>query len=164
MDFKEIDEPGQLKKRSHFLMDMDQFHLATPLSDDAVTPRQFAQTIAIDELHAGQIDQKLFAAFAGEDVHQVAQLSAAIVQREPSRDVDNHDPIEFSGRDLKAHRRCSSLFLRGSYASENLLSSQIAVDRRRVYRSPKFKTGGLSGAGAIRWEYGGRIFRSRGRR
>ena len=56
MDLEEVDEPGEFKKRLYSRVDMNQFHLAAHLSDDAVAAGQFAQTIAVDEIHASQID------------------------------------------------------------------------------------------------------------
>jgi len=41
-------------------------------------PGQFAQAIAVNEIHAREVDQKLLVAVAGEDMNKVAQLSAAV--------------------------------------------------------------------------------------
>ena len=38
MDLEEVDEPGQLEKGLYSLVDMEQFHFAACLPDDAVTP------------------------------------------------------------------------------------------------------------------------------
>ena len=110
MDLEEVDYPGQLKKGLYFLVYMDQFHLTAHLPDDAITARQFAQTIAVDEIHAGKIDQELLAAGAGEDMDQVAKLSATVAQREPANDIHHNDVIQFSCGDLKTRGRLQLTF------------------------------------------------------
>src|SRR5438105_3884713 len=70
VDFEEIDQPGQLQQGAHSLLDMDEFHLAAHLPDHAVTSGQFAQAIAVHEIHAREVDQELLAAVSGEDVNQ----------------------------------------------------------------------------------------------
>jgi len=110
MDVEEVDEPGQLKQGLHFLVDMDQLHLSARLPHDAVTPGEFAQTVAVDEIDAGKIDQKLLAAVAGEHVDQVAKLSATVAQCEPADNIDHDDSIQFSGRNLKSHSRFAARF------------------------------------------------------
>jgi hypothetical protein len=57
---------------------MDKLHVAARLPDTAKAPGQFAQAIAVNEIHAREIDQKLLVAVAGEDMNKVAQLSAAV--------------------------------------------------------------------------------------
>jgi hypothetical protein len=57
---------------------MDKFHVAARLPHAAKTPCQFAQAIAVNEIHAFEIDQELLVAVAGEDMNKVAQLSATV--------------------------------------------------------------------------------------
>jgi|SRR5579862_522052 len=110
MNLEEFDEPGQLEKSLHFLVDTDQFHFATHLPDDAVTPSQFSQAIAVDEIHPGKIDQELLAPAAGIDVNQVTKLGPTLTQREPSHNIHHNDPIVFSCRYLKTHSRLPFVF------------------------------------------------------
>lgn len=82
---------------------MDKFHLAARLPDAAKAPGQFAQAIAVNEIHALEIDQELLVAVAGEDMNQVAQLSATVRQRESSHNINHDDAIALSRCDLKTH-------------------------------------------------------------
>ena len=93
---------------------MDKFHVAARLPDAAKAPGQFAQAIAVNEIHALEIDQELLVAVAGEDMNKVAQLSATVSQRESSHNIDHNDAIELSRCDLKTH--ICWLFLPESYA------------------------------------------------
>lgn len=115
VNFEEIDQPGQLQQGLHPLMDVDQFHLPARLPDNAIAAGQFAQAIAVHEIHAGQIDKELLAAVAGKDVHQVTQLGAAVTQRQPAHTIYHHNAIEFSGLDLERH----SWFAAGYFAGES---------------------------------------------
>jgi hypothetical protein len=82
---------------------MDQFHVAARLPDTAKAAGQFAQAIAVNEIHAREIDQELFVAVAGVDMNKVAQLSATVSQRESSHNIDHNDAISLSRCDLKTH-------------------------------------------------------------
>src|SRR5579863_1572748 len=124
VDLEEIDESGQFKKGLYFLVNADQFHLPAHLPDDAVTPRQFSQAIAIDEIDPGKIDQELLAPVAGENVDQVTKLRATIAQREPSHNIHHNDATPLSSRYLKTHSRLQCILAPGSYAWLSLLSSK----------------------------------------
>src|SRR5438094_3695382 len=96
---------------------MDKFHVAARLPDAAKAPGQFAQAIAVNEIHALEIDQELLVAVAGEHMNKVAQLSATISQRESSHNIDHNDAIVLSRCDLKTHICLAGrLFLSESYA------------------------------------------------
>ena len=82
---------------------MDKFHIAARLPDAAKAPGQFAQAIAVNEIHALKIDQELLVAVAGEDMNKVAQLSATVSQRESSHNIDHNDALALSRCDLKIH-------------------------------------------------------------
>jgi hypothetical protein len=82
---------------------MDKFHVAARLPDAAKAPGQFTQAIAVNEIHALEIDQELLVAVAREDMNKVAQLSATVSQRESSHNIDHNDAIELSRCDLKTH-------------------------------------------------------------
>jgi hypothetical protein len=82
---------------------MDKFHIAARLPDAAKAPGQFAQAIAVNEIHALKIDQELLVAVAGEDMNKVAQLSATVSQRKSSHNIDHNDVIALSRFDLKTH-------------------------------------------------------------
>jgi len=82
---------------------MDKFHVAARLPDAAKAPGQFAQTIAVNEIQALEIDQELLVAVPGEDMNKVAQLSATVSQRESSHNIDHNDAINLSRCDLKTH-------------------------------------------------------------
>jgi hypothetical protein len=74
VDIEQVVYPGHLKKGLHPRVDMDKFHVAARLPDAAKAPGQFAQAIAVNEIHALEIDQELLVAVAGEDMNKVAQL------------------------------------------------------------------------------------------
>jgi hypothetical protein len=57
---------------------MDKFHVSARLPDAAKAPGEFAQAIAVNEIHAREIDQELLVAVAGEHMNKVAQLSATV--------------------------------------------------------------------------------------
>ncbi len=102
---------------------MDKFHVAARLPDAAKAPGQFAQPIAVNEIHALEIDQELLVAVAGEDMNQVAQLSATVSQRESPHNIDHNDATALSRCDLKTHICFAGwLFLPESYASLSLPS------------------------------------------
>jgi len=82
---------------------MDKFHVAARLPDTAKAAGQFAQAIAVNEIHALEIDQELLVPVAGEHMNKVAQLSATISQGESSHNIDHNDAIALSGCDLKTH-------------------------------------------------------------
>jgi len=82
---------------------MDKFHVAARLPDAAKAPGQFAQAIAINEIHALEIDQELLVAVAGKDMNKIAQLSATVSQGESSHNIDHNDSITLSRCDLKTH-------------------------------------------------------------
>jgi hypothetical protein len=104
---------------------MDQFHVAARLPDAAKAPGQFAQAIAVNEIHALEIDQELLMPVAGEDMNQIAQLSATVSQRESSHNIHHNDAIAFSRCDLKTHIGFAGwLFLPESYAWLSLPSRQ----------------------------------------
>ena len=82
---------------------MDKFHVAARLPDTAKAAGQFAQAIAVNEIHALEIDQELLVPVAGEHMNKVAQLSATISQGESSHNIDHNDAIALPRCDLKAH-------------------------------------------------------------
>ena len=125
VDFEQVNDPGQFQQGLHPLMDVDQFHLAADLPDDAVAPCQFAQAIAVHKVHAGEIDQKLPAAIAGEDMNKVAQPGAAVIQRHPSHNIHHHNAADFSGFNLNSHVGLLRTFAAESYAWLRVLSSQV---------------------------------------
>lgn len=126
VDFEEVHDPSQLQQGLHPLMYVDQLHLAAHLPDDAVAAGQFAQAIAVYEVHAGEIDQELPAPIAGEDVDKVAQPGAAVVQRHPSDNINHHDATDFSGLNLNCHIGLPRTLSRPeSYARLRVLSSQV---------------------------------------
>jgi hypothetical protein len=96
---------------------MDKFHVAARLPDAAKAPGQFAQAIAVNEIHAREVDQELLVAVAGEDMNKVAELSATVSQRESSHNIDHNDAVTLSRCDLKTHTCFAGwLFLPESYA------------------------------------------------
>src|SRR5215467_3331529 len=96
---------------------MHKFHVTTRLPDAAKAPGQFAQAIAVNEIHALEIDQELLVTVAGEDMNQVAQLSATVSQCESSHNINHNNAINLSRCDLKTHICFAGrLFLRESYA------------------------------------------------
>jgi hypothetical protein len=78
VDFEKGVQAGDLKKVLYFLVDVDKFHLSSLLPDDAITPDQFSHTIAVNEIHAREIEQECFMALAGKDVYQITQSGATI--------------------------------------------------------------------------------------
>ena len=105
---------------------MDKFHVAARLPDAAKAPGQFTQAIAVNEIHAREIDQELLVAVAGEDMNKVAQLSATVSQRESSHNIDHNDAIELSRCDLKPH----SCFYRLAFLPESdavITTSQLGI-------------------------------------
>jgi hypothetical protein len=118
-------------------MNVYKLHIAADLPDDAVTARQFPQAVAVDEVHARKIDQELLAAVAGEDVDEVAQLSAAVTQREPSHHIHYNNVIELSGGNLETHS-LQRAFLLGSYVRMRRLSIQTRTVARRDCRMQTF--------------------------
>src|ERR1041384_8416975 len=96
---------------------MDKFHVAARLPDTAKAAGQFATAIAVNEIHALEIDQELLVPVAGEHMNKVAQLSATISQGESSHNIDHNDAIALPRCDLKAHTCLARwLFLSESYA------------------------------------------------
>jgi hypothetical protein len=111
VDFEEGVQPCDLKKAMHFLVDMDKFHLASPLPDYAITPDQFAHAIAVNEIHACEIEQEFPITVARKYVYQVAQLRAAITQRESPNRVNYNDSLELACGDLKTHNESCNIVL-----------------------------------------------------
>ena len=103
VDVEQVIYPGHLKQGLHSRIDMDKFHVAACLPYAAKAPGQFAQAVAVNEIHAREIDQELLVAVAGEDMNQVAQLSAAVSQRQSSYNIDHNDTIVLPRCDLKTH-------------------------------------------------------------
>ena len=117
VDIEQLVYPGHLKQGLHLRVDMDKFHVAACLPDAAKAPGQFAQAIAVNVIHALEINQELLVAAAGKDMNKVAQLRAAVRQREPSYHIDHNDAIALSRCDLKTHICLRGwLFLPESYA------------------------------------------------
>src|SRR5947208_11532992 len=107
---------------------MDKFHVAARLPDAAKASGQFAQAIAVNEIHALEIDQELLVAVAGEDMNQVAQLSATVSQRESSHNIHHNDAIALSRCNLKTHICFAGwFFLPESYPSLTFPSRSSAV-------------------------------------
>src|ERR1700747_2012327 len=82
---------------------MNKFQVPSRLPDAAKAAGQFAQAIAVNEIHPLEIDQELLVAVAGEDMNKVAQLSATVSQGESSYNIDHNDAINLSRCDLKTH-------------------------------------------------------------
>jgi hypothetical protein len=82
---------------------MYKFHVAARLPGAAKASSQFAQAIAVNEIHPLEIDQELLMAIASEDMNKVAQLSATLSQRESPHYIDHNDAIALSRCDLKTH-------------------------------------------------------------
>jgi hypothetical protein len=96
---------------------MYKFHVAARLPGAAKASSQFAQAIAVNEIHPLEIDQEFLVAVASEDVNQVAQLSTAVSQRESPHNIDHNDAIALSRCDLKTHICLAGwLFFPESYA------------------------------------------------
>jgi hypothetical protein len=93
---------------------MNKFHVAARFPYTAKAPGQFAQAIAVNEIHPLEINQELLMAVASEDVNKVAQLSATVSQRESPHNIDHNDAIALSRCDLKTHICfCGLAFLSG---------------------------------------------------
>jgi len=103
VDIEYVVYPGHLKKGLHPSVDMYKFHVAARLPGAAKASSQFAQAIAVNEIHPLEIDQEFLVAVASEDVNQVAQLSTAVSQRESPHNIDHNDAIVLSRCDLKTH-------------------------------------------------------------
>ena len=103
VDVEQVIYPGHLKQGLHSRIDMDKFHVAACLPYAAKAPGQFAQAVAVNEIHAREIDQELLVAVAGENMNQVAQLSETICQCQPSHNIDHNDAIALPRCDLKIH-------------------------------------------------------------
>ena len=103
VDVEQVANPGHLEKGLHPWVDVDKLHVTAGLPNAAKTPGQFAQAVAVNEIYAGEINEELLVAVAGEDMNEVAQLSATVSQRESSHNIDHNDAIAFSGCDLKTH-------------------------------------------------------------
>src|SRR6185437_14354508 len=151
VNFEKIDQSGQFQQGLHPLVDVDKLHLATRLPDDAVAAGQFAQAIAVHEIHAGQVDEELFAAVAGKYVHKVAQLGAAVTQRQPAHTIHHHNAIEFSSLDLERHSWVAAGYSAGIISSVELAFKSSRRARRRSSRSlwaavPGGRSGGFSDA------------------
>ena len=100
---------------------MDEFHFSARLPDAAKAAGQFTQAIAVNEIHALEIDQELLVAVAGKDMNKITQSSATVSQRESSPDVDHDDTIALSRCDLKIHICFAGwFFLPESYAGLSL--------------------------------------------
>ena len=56
VDFEECVQPRDLEKVSDSLVDLDKFHLASPLSDGGKTSDQFAHAIAVHVIHSREIE------------------------------------------------------------------------------------------------------------
>jgi hypothetical protein len=123
VDIEQVVDPGHLKQGLHPRVDVDKFHFSARLPDAAKAAGQFAQAIAVNEIHALEIDQELLMAIAGKDMNKVAQLSATVSQRESSHNVNHNDAIALSRCDLKTHIRFAGwLFSPESYAWLSLAS------------------------------------------
>jgi hypothetical protein len=112
---------------------MDKFHVAARLPDAAKAPGQFAQAIAVNEIHAREIDQELLVAVAAKDVNQVAQLSATVSQRESSHNIDHNDAISLSRCDLKTHIGFASWLCRRNHQPEHRYSKVMLTGRPSRY-------------------------------
>ena len=110
---------------------MDKFHVAARLPDAAKAPGQFAQAIAVNEIHALEIDQELLVAVAGEDMNKVAQLSATVSQRESSHNVNHNDAINLSRCDLKP------IFVLHGIIGTQLLTTGVSVSVRLPFAYPR---------------------------
>ena len=112
VDFKQSVEPREFQQVLHFLADLHQLQLPAPLPDDAIAAHQFSHAVAIDELHTRQIEQKFLVALARQNMDQVAELGAAVTQRESPHRVNHHDPVKLSRADVKTHGESATFCLR----------------------------------------------------
>jgi len=112
VDFEERVQPGDMQKVLHLLVDMDKLHLASPLPHRAVTANQFAHAVAVNEIHAREIDQEFPVAVAGHDMDEVTELRAAITQRESPNSINYDDSIKFSCGDLNTHSEVATFSFR----------------------------------------------------
>ena len=103
VDFEERVQPCHLEEVSYSFVDLDKFHLASPLSDGAETSHQFAHATAVHVIHSREIDEESFVAGTGENVYQVSQLRASVACREFANNVHYNDSVELSCGDFKAH-------------------------------------------------------------
>src|SRR5260370_3369857 len=124
VDFEERVQPCHLEEVSYSFVDLDKFHLASPLSDGAETSHQFAHATAVHVIHSREVDEESFVAGTGENVYQVSQLRASVACREFANNVHYNDSVELSCGDFKAHgefaRFCS--FRAESYTAGPWLS------------------------------------------
>lgn len=115
MDVKQRDQAGHLKQGQHARVNVDEFHVSAGLADDAVAAGEFAETIAVDKVHASEVDKEPAASVAGVDVDEIAKLGVAVGDGEAANDVNHDDAIEFAGFDLKSHKRF------GAFSAERVL-------------------------------------------
>jgi len=54
VDFEEGIQPRDLKEVRHSLVDLDKFHLASPVPDDAIASDQLAHAVAVYVIHSGE--------------------------------------------------------------------------------------------------------------
>jgi hypothetical protein len=100
VDLEERVQARDLEKVSHSLVDLDPFHLASPLSDSAETSHQFPHATAVHVVHSREIDQESLVAGTGENVYQVPQLRAALAGREFANNVHYNHSVELSCGDF----------------------------------------------------------------
>ncbi len=112
VDFEEGVQPGDLKEVLHVLVGMDKLHLASPLPDGVITSNQFTHAIAVNKIHAREIEQEFLVALPGQDIDQVTELCATISQRESPNRINYNDSVEFSCSDLKTHREVATFCFR----------------------------------------------------
>ena len=103
MDLVKVLYPGHLKKSLHPRVDMDKFHVTSHLPDAAKAPGQFAQAIAVNEVHALEIDQELLVAVADEDMKKCRwrKPDVAVSGFRPKREFST--PTDHCTQDLLVH-------------------------------------------------------------
>lgn len=133
VDFEEGIQPRDLKEVRHSLADLGKFHLASLLPDDAIASDQFAHAATVHVFHSREIEQKFLVAVVGEDVYQITQLRATIMEREFANSVNYDNSVELSCGDLKTHgelaRWCFSRAT--SYIARPWLSTRLRSSERQ---------------------------------
>jgi len=129
VDFEERVQPCHLEEVSYSFVDLDQLHVASPLSDGAETSHQFAHATAVHVIHSRQIEQESFVAGTGENVYMVPQLRAALACREFANNIHYNDSTELACGDFNAHGGFAGFcFPRaGSYIAWPCLSMRLGV-------------------------------------
>jgi hypothetical protein len=116
VDFEDAVYPSDLKQIVHSLLEVHKSHFPSSLPDDAVTTDQLAHAIAVDEIHAREIEQEVFVAITGKNMDQVTQPRATVIQCESANRIHDNYAVELSGGDFKCHAWIALRFSRGIIA------------------------------------------------